>query len=226
MWLVRACDVTYSDGWHDSIMYVWHDSFKRVTWLIRVCDVTYSYMWHDSIMHEAWQVLIRMCDGYDWVMLHIRIRTSGSFVCVTCVWLVLIIMCDSYNWVMAHIRICHTYKWEHVLISMCDQCVTRSHSYVWLTRTCDSHDWVMAHIRMRTCSHSHVWFVCESFSFVCVTRMLGSYHTYEWERVLTRMYEWERVLIRMYEWERVLIRMYDWERVSIRMFDSWVTCSY
>ena len=203
MWLVRVCDVTYSDGWHDSIMYVWHDSFKRVTWLIRVCDVTYSYMWHDSIMHVAWHVLIRMCDGYDWVMSHIRMRTSGSFVCLTCVWLVLLIMCDSYDWVMAHIRTYRTYEWEHVLISMCDQHVTRSHSYVWLTwlghgththknelsfacvirvwvvliRVCDSYAWVISHIRMRTSSHSYVRMRTSSHSYV---RMRTSFHSYVW----------------------------------------------
>jgi len=67
-WLIRMCDMTHSDMWHDSRdsfrcitgvithdrthSHIWHDSFRNVTWLIQICDrtyVTHSDTWQESL---------------------------------------------------------------------------------------------------------------------------------------------------------------------------------
>jgi len=46
--------------WHESFMYVWHDSLICVTWLIHMCHMTHTYVWHDSFICVTW--LIHICD--------------------------------------------------------------------------------------------------------------------------------------------------------------------
>jgi len=80
--LIHTCDMTHS--------FVWHDAFIRVTWFIHTCDMTHSYVWHDAFIRVTW--LIHTCDmthSYVWHDSLIRVTR-------------LVHMCDmtphSYGW--------------------------------------------------------------------------------------------------------------------------------
>jgi len=69
-WLIHTCDMTHVYVWHDSFIrvtwliglktsstphsHVWHDSLTYVTWLIHTCDMTHSYVWHESFIRVTW----------------------------------------------------------------------------------------------------------------------------------------------------------------------------
>jgi len=113
-WLIYMWDMTH--------LYVWHDSFVRVTWLIHI----YSYMWHDSFIRVTW--LIYTCD----------MTYQYRFICVP--WLALeLIVLAFYIWSIyllqywcSVIHMCgmtHSYKWH-------DPCIRATwlihiDSYVW-----------------------------------------------------------------------------------------------
>ena len=71
----HICGMTHPNMRDMSTLYLWHDSFIRVTWPIHTCDITYSnvwhdsftthdmtpsYVWHDSLICAAWPIC--MCD--------------------------------------------------------------------------------------------------------------------------------------------------------------------
>jgi len=161
-WLIHMCDMTHSNVWHDSRLYICDMTYSNVrckwifrtctsmstceTWLIHMCNMTHSYVWHDSFIRVT--RLIHMCD-----------------------------MTHSYVWHDSFIRVTR-------LIHMCDM----THSYVWhdsfirVTRLTTLHSWhdLFRGIRDTTCSevcrtlhtavldmrvnvslwdvtHSHVW---------------------------------------------------------------------
>jgi len=63
-WLTGMCDMTRSCVWHGrrhmTYIYLWHDSFTRVTWRIRMRDVTPWYVRHDSF--RCVMRIAHMCD--------------------------------------------------------------------------------------------------------------------------------------------------------------------
>jgi len=140
--------------WHHmTYLYVWHDSFIRVTcriheWtqdpqryvkvyvksLIYMCDIIRSYVWQNS---RPRAICWGMCDMTD------------LFICLT--WL--IHMCDmSHSWVNSRpTAIC----W-----GMCDM----THSYVWHdSLTCVT--WLI-----HTCDTTHFHVQCDAFT--CVARLI------------------------------------------------------
>jgi len=146
-------------------LYVWHDSFIRVTWIVGMCDIslirridtTHSYVWHGSFICVTW--LIHVCDMTYSCVQH------ESFVCMTYMWhdslkcsISLIRMSDVIHSYVRHDSfMCVTW-----LLHMCDMtqwrgsfiCVTcliylrdmthsniRYHSFVWLIHICDMKEW-------------------------------------------------------------------------------------
>ena len=89
-WLIHMCDMTHSNVWHDSRLYICDMTYSNVrckwifrtctsmstceTWLIHMCNMTHSYVWHDSFIRVT--RLIHMCDmthSYVWHDSFIRV---------------------------------------------------------------------------------------------------------------------------------------------------------
>ena len=157
-WLLHIYDMTQSNLWHDSFMFVTlhthtchmthslvsHDSFFGVAWLILLCAMTYSYVWHDSFICVT--CLLYMCAIAHSDVWH------ASFFCVT--WpIILCAMTHSYVWHDSFL--CVTW-----LLHTCPI----THAYVWH----DSFFGVIWLILLRATNHSYVW----HDSFMCVTWLI------------------------------------------------------
>jgi len=164
-WLIHVCDISHSDVWRDSFIYV----IICVTWLIHTCDMTHSYVWHDSFICVTW--LIHMCDMTHSYMWH------DSLVCVT--WLV--------TWrIPVSVQRCNEDK-ECVtwLMHMCDM----AHSYVWHDSSILWHDSFMFKSSVCVCLN-YMSLQLNDEAKVCVTwiiHMCDMTHSYVWHDAFIRV---------------------------------------
>jgi len=118
MWLFISDAIILLD-----YLYVWHDSFTRVTWLIHMCDMTHSYACHDSFTCVAWWFLGSTQSPRAPACGYVIIYICNVIIYIWCDYLIKLSICVT--WLIHTCDVTHSYVWHDSFIRVS-----------WLIHTC------------------------------------------------------------------------------------------